>query len=83
MKDVIVAIGSGAIARRVSVGKHILLADIKTENGRHAENNPSRKHDDSRRINSISAGIYSFRNMMLAVWSSCRFTSHSEFQRWL
>jgi len=35
MKDVIVVIGSGsiaqAIARRVSIGKHILLADIKPE----------------------------------------------------
>lgn len=36
MKEVIVVIGSGAIAqaiaRRVGVGKHILLADIKSEN---------------------------------------------------
>lgn len=42
MKDVIVVIGSGsiaqAIARRVSVGKHILLADIRTENAQQAEN---------------------------------------------
>lgn len=46
MKDVIVVIGSGAIAlaiaRRVSVGKHILLADIKTENAQQAENTLSR-----------------------------------------
>ena len=36
MKNVIVVIGAGsigqAIARRVSAGKHILLADIKQEN---------------------------------------------------
>ena len=46
MKDVIVVIGSGsiaqAIARRVSVGKHILLADIKIENAHQAENTLSR-----------------------------------------
>lgn len=46
MKDVVVVIGSGsiaqAIARRVSVGKHILLADIKTENAAMAENTLSR-----------------------------------------
>jgi NAD(P)-dependent dehydrogenase (short-subunit alcohol dehydrogenase family) len=36
MKNVIVVIGSGqigqAIARRVSVGKHVLLADLRVEN---------------------------------------------------
>src|SRR5512137_1140734 len=36
MRDVIVVIGAGsigvAIARRVGVGKHVLLADIKLEN---------------------------------------------------
>ena len=41
MKDVIVVIGSGsiaqAIARRVSIGKHILLADIKKERVQQAE----------------------------------------------
>lgn len=46
MKDVIVVIGSGsiaqAIARRVSVGKHILLADIKATNAQQAENTLSR-----------------------------------------
>ena len=46
MKDVIVAIGSGsiaqAIARRVSVGKHILLADIHPENAKDVENTLSR-----------------------------------------
>ncbi|HEC2037757.1 TPA: SDR family oxidoreductase [Klebsiella oxytoca] len=46
MMDVIVVIGSGsiaqAIARRVSVGKHILLADIKAENARQAEDTLSR-----------------------------------------
>ena len=37
MTDVIVVIGAGsigqAIVRRVSAGKHVLLADIKQENG--------------------------------------------------
>ncbi|MEX0492504.1 SDR family oxidoreductase [Raoultella terrigena] len=46
MKDVIVVIGSGsiaqAIARRVSTGKHILLADVNTENAQQAENTLSR-----------------------------------------
>ncbi|MBZ7747992.1 SDR family oxidoreductase [Klebsiella michiganensis] len=46
MKEVIVVIGSGAIAqaiaRRVGVGKHILLADIKSENTQEAENILSR-----------------------------------------
>lgn len=41
MKEIIVVIGSGsiaqAIARRVSVGKHILLADIKAESAQSAE----------------------------------------------
>lgn len=41
MKDVIVVIGSGAIAqaiaRRVGTGKHILLADINAESSRQAE----------------------------------------------
>ncbi|CZZ37516.1 TPA: SDR family oxidoreductase [Enterobacter hormaechei subsp. steigerwaltii] len=41
MKEIIVVIGSGsiaqAIARRVSVGKHILLADIKVESAQSAE----------------------------------------------
>ena len=36
MKDVIVVIGAGqigqAIARRVGVGKHVLLADMRPEN---------------------------------------------------
>jgi predicted dinucleotide-binding enzyme len=36
MRDVIVVIGAGsigvAIARRVGVGKHVMLADIKLEN---------------------------------------------------
>lgn len=36
MKDVVVVIGSGAIgqaiARRVSTGKHVLLADLREEN---------------------------------------------------
>ena len=36
MKDVIVVIGSGmigqAIARRVSAGKHVVLADLREEN---------------------------------------------------
>ena len=36
MRDVIVLIGSGqigqAIARRVGVGKHVLLADVRQEN---------------------------------------------------
>ena len=40
MKDVIVVIGAGsigqAIARRVSAGKHVLLADLKVENARAA-----------------------------------------------
>ncbi|GEM_PF-1061193 len=40
MKDVIVIIGAGsigvAIARRVGVGKHVLLADIKPENAEDA-----------------------------------------------
>ncbi|MDB5803079.1 MAG: short-chain dehydrogenase [Betaproteobacteria bacterium] len=40
MKDVIVVIGAGsigqAIARRVSAGKHVLLADLKLENARAA-----------------------------------------------
>lgn len=46
VKKVIVVIGSGsiaqAIARRVSVGKNILLADINTENAKSAENILSR-----------------------------------------
>lgn len=46
MKDIIVVIGSGsiaqAIARHVSVGKHILLADIKVTNAQQAENSLSR-----------------------------------------
>lgn len=46
MKEIIVVIGTGAIAqaiaRRVSVGKHILLADIHIENARQAENTLSR-----------------------------------------
>lgn len=41
MKEVIVVIGCGAIAqaiaRRVGVDKHILLADIKSENTQEAE----------------------------------------------
>ncbi|EAZ8462480.1 SDR family oxidoreductase [Salmonella enterica] len=41
MKEIIVVIGSGsiaqAIARRVSVGKHILLADIKAESAQSAK----------------------------------------------
>ena len=36
MKDVIVVIGAGqigqAIARRVAIGKHVLLADLRREN---------------------------------------------------
>lgn len=36
MKDVVVLIGTGqigqVIARRIGVGKHVLLADIRTEN---------------------------------------------------
>ncbi|HHC4366811.1 TPA: SDR family oxidoreductase [Klebsiella pneumoniae] len=46
MKDVIVVVGSGsiaqAIARRVSVGKHVLLADIKATNAQQAEKTLSR-----------------------------------------
>lgn len=46
MKEVIVVIGSGsiaqAIARRVSVGKTILLADINSENAQEAEQTLSR-----------------------------------------
>lgn len=46
MKDVIVVIGSGsiaqAIARRVSIGKHILLADIKPEIAEAVEHTLSR-----------------------------------------
>lgn len=46
MKEVIVVIGSGsialAIARRVSVGKHILLADIKAENAEAVKHTLSR-----------------------------------------
>lgn len=46
MQDIIVVIGSGAIAlaiaRRVSIGKHILIADIKMENAQQAENVLSR-----------------------------------------
>lgn len=46
MKEVIVVIGSGsiaqAIARRVSVGKHILLADIKPETAEAVEHTLSR-----------------------------------------
>ncbi|POT55584.1 short-chain dehydrogenase [Citrobacter amalonaticus] len=46
MKEVIVVIGSGSIAqaivRRVSVGKHILLADIQIEQAQMAENTLSR-----------------------------------------
>ncbi len=40
MKDVLVVIGAGsigvAIARRVGVGKHVLLADVKPENAKTA-----------------------------------------------
>jgi len=40
MKDVIVLIGAGqigqAIARRVSVGKHIVLADMRADNAKAA-----------------------------------------------
>jgi saccharopine dehydrogenase-like NADP-dependent oxidoreductase len=40
MKDVIVVIGPGqigqAIARRVSVGKHVLLADMRPDNAKTA-----------------------------------------------
>jgi saccharopine dehydrogenase-like NADP-dependent oxidoreductase len=40
MKDVIVVIGAGqigqAIARRVAVGKHVLLADMRPENAKAA-----------------------------------------------
>lgn len=46
MKDIIVVIGSGsiaqAIARRVGVGKHIMLADINAANAQQAENTLSR-----------------------------------------
>lgn len=46
MKDVIVVIGSGAIAqaiaRRVGTGKHILLADINAESSHQAEETLSR-----------------------------------------
>jgi ribosomal protein S9 len=46
MKEIIVVIGSGsiaqAIARRVSVGKTILLADINPENAKEAEQTLSR-----------------------------------------
>lgn len=42
MKDVVVVIGSGhigqAIARRVGVGKHVLLADVRIENADDAAN---------------------------------------------
>ena len=41
MKNVIVVIGPGqigqAIARRVGVGKHILLADMRPDNGKQVE----------------------------------------------
>jgi saccharopine dehydrogenase-like NADP-dependent oxidoreductase len=40
MKNVLVVIGAGsigvAIARRVGVGKHVLLADVKPENAKAA-----------------------------------------------
>jgi len=40
MKDVIVLIGAGqigqAIARRVGVGKHIILADMRADNAKTA-----------------------------------------------
>lgn len=46
MKEVIVVVGSGsiaqAIARRVSIGKHVLLADVKRENAEKAESTLSR-----------------------------------------
>lgn len=60
MMDVIVVIGSGsiaqAIARRVSVGKHILLADIKAENARQAEDTLSRAGFD---VSTISVDVSS------------------------
>lgn len=72
MKDVIVVIGSGsiaqAIARRVSVGKHILLADIKTENVQQAENTLSRAGFE---VSTTTVDVSSRQSVQALVKSAC------------
>lgn len=72
MKDVIVVIGSGsiaqAIARRVSVGKHILLADIKTENAQQAENTLSRAGFE---VSTTTVDVSSRQSVQALVKSAC------------
>lgn len=72
MKDVIVVIGSGsiaqAIARRVSVGKHILLADIKAENAEEAEKTLSRAGFD---VSTTSVDVRSRQSIQTLVNTAC------------
>ena len=72
MKNVIVVIGSGsiaqAIARRVSVGKHILLADIKTENAQQAEDTLSRAGFD---VSTTTVDVRSRQSVQKLVKKAC------------
>lgn len=72
MKDVIVVIGSGAIAqaiaRRVSVGKHILLADIQVGNAQQAENTLSRAGFE---VSLTSVDVRSRQSIQALVKTAC------------
>lgn len=72
MKDVIVVIGSGsiaqAIARRVSVGKHILLGDINPENAQQAENTLSRA---GFKVSTTTVDVRSRQSIQALVKSAC------------
>lgn len=72
MEDVIVIVGSGsiaqAIARRVSVEKHILLADIKIENAQQAENTLSRAGFE---VSTTNVDVSSRQSVQALVKSAC------------
>lgn len=73
MQDVIVVIGSGsiaqAIARRIGVGKHILLSDINTENVKNAEYTLSRA---GYTVTTASVDVSSRHSIQTLVKIACR-----------
>ena len=72
MQDIIVVIGSGsiaqAIARRVGVGKHILLADINSENAQNVEYTLSRA---GYRVSTTTVDVSSRQSVQELVKKAC------------
>src|SRR5271165_6571048 len=85
MAEVIVVIGAGhigqAIARRVGVAKHVLLADMRLENanaaaevmanaGNDPKSGPIRNRTRTRRVRQRYRSWWSWRRYRIAVWAS-------------